>query len=80
MKEIELIGKIDRIDTLKLDNKMYVRVIDYKSSQKDLSLNNIKEGISLQLLTYLATFINEINLSNNKVKAIPTATAPRSTP
>ena len=72
-KQIELVGKIDRIDTLKLNDKMYVRVVDYKSSQRDLNLNNIKEGISLQLLTYLATFINEINSNNQGIKAVPAA-------
>jgi ATP-dependent helicase/nuclease subunit B len=60
-----IVGKIDRIDTLKLDDVIYARIIDYKSSSKDLKLEDIKEGLSLQLITYLSSFIN--NIKNEKV-------------
>ena len=70
-KKIELIGKIDRIDTMTLNNKMYVRVVDYKSSKRELKLDDIKNGISLQLLTYLATFIE--NMKNKNIIALPAA-------
>ena len=60
-----IVGKIDRIDTLKIDDVIYARIIDYKSSTKDLKLDDIKEGLSLQLITYLSSFIN--NLSDEKV-------------
>ncbi len=60
-----IVGKIDRIDTLKVDDVIYARIIDYKSSSKDLKLEDIKEGLSLQLITYLSSFIN--NLSNEKI-------------
>lgn len=63
-KYMNIIGKIDRIDVLEDDNKMYVRVVDYKSSKKDLKLEEIKEGISLQLITYLSSFIK--NMKNKK--------------
>lgn len=52
-KRISIIGKIDRVDTLEVGNKTYVRVIDYKSSSKELDIKDIKEGISLQLITYI---------------------------
>ena len=32
---------------------MWARIIDYKSSQKDLELDKVYYGLSLQLLTYL---------------------------
>lgn len=62
---MHIIGKIDRIDTLKIDDITYARIIDYKSSNKKLSLDDIKEGLSLQLITYLSSFIN--NLNNEKI-------------
>lgn len=46
-------GKIDRVDVAKVDDKRYVRIIDYKSSVKDVDLNQIVAGIQIQLLTYL---------------------------
>ena len=52
-KKVEIIGKIDRIDIGTLGNNKYVRVIDYKSSVKNLDLNDIYYGLQLQLITYL---------------------------
>lgn len=46
-------GKIDRVDIAKVDDKRYVRIIDYKSSVRDVDLNQIVAGIQIQLLTYL---------------------------
>ena len=67
-----LIGKIDRVDTLKFQDKIYARIVDYKSSSKDLKLDDIKEGLSLQLITYLYAFTQNIEQSR-KIKTIPAA-------
>ncbi|MDF2865234.1 MAG: addB [Clostridia bacterium] len=61
-----IVGKIDRIDTLKLGDAIYARIVDYKSSTKKLKLEDIKEGISLQLITYLSSFINSSKKDNNE--------------
>ena len=52
-KKMRIQGRIDRIDRAKIGEKSYLRVIDYKSSSRDLDLNEVYHGISLQLLTYL---------------------------
>ena len=39
-KKVEIIGKIDRIDLAKTENGNYFRIIDYKSSIKDLKLED----------------------------------------
>lgn len=52
-KKLEITGKIDRIDIGKLDEKTYVRIIDYKSSVKNLDLNQVEAGLQIQLITYL---------------------------
>ena len=52
-KTVEITGKIDRVDLAKYNNKNYVRIIDYKSSTKNVDLNDIYAGMQLQLLTYL---------------------------
>ena len=44
-----LTGKIDRVDT----DGRYAAVCDYKTGSPKLSLNEIMEGLSLQLITYL---------------------------
>ncbi len=50
---VVITGKIDRIDVAKTDNNTYVRIIDYKSSVRDVDLNKVVAGIQIQLLTYL---------------------------
>ena len=51
-KNVEITGKIDRIDTCQEDNKKYLRIIDYKSSVKNIDLNEVYAGMQIQLLTY----------------------------
>lgn len=51
--QMELRGRIDRVDAAKINDRYYLRVIDYKSSKKGLDLNEVYHGLSLQLLTYL---------------------------
>ncbi|MDW7675912.1 MAG: PD-(D/E)XK nuclease family protein, partial [Bacillota bacterium] len=50
---LELAGRIDRIDVAHSSRGLLVRIIDYKSSETKLDLNQIYFGISLQLLAYL---------------------------
>ncbi len=53
-KRMELAGRIDRVDQAKGENDgTYLRVIDYKSSEKDVNLNEVYYGLALQMLTYL---------------------------
>lgn len=56
--KVELIGKIDRLDIGKIDNKTYVRIIDYKSSIKNLDLKQVNAGLQIQLITYLDSVCN----------------------
>lgn len=52
-KLVEITGKIDRIDVAKNVDGTYVRIIDYKSSLKNIDLNKVVAGLQIQLLTYL---------------------------
>lgn len=47
-------GKIDRVDVEEEDGTVYIKVIDYKSSARKLSLEEILNGEQLQLVTYSA--------------------------
>lgn len=51
--KITLIGKIDRIDKLCKNGELYVKVIDYKTGNKDFSLSDIYNKLSLQLCVYI---------------------------
>lgn len=52
-RKVQITGKIDRIDIAKTADGDYIRIIDYKSSIKDINLNEVIAGLQLQLLTYL---------------------------
>lgn len=52
-KKVEITGKIDRIDLAKTEKGNYIRIIDYKSSVKNIDLNEVVAGLQIQLLTYL---------------------------
>ena len=51
--EIVLTGRIDRIDTLSHEGKLYLKIIDYKSGAKKYSLSDIFNGTTLQLAVYM---------------------------
>lgn len=52
-KKVEITGKIDRIDIAKGTDGNYLRIIDYKSSAKNIDLNEVYAGLQIQLLTYM---------------------------
>lgn len=51
--DLELNGRIDRVDLAETPEGAYLRVIDYKSGENKVSLPEIYHGFRLQLLTYL---------------------------
>lgn len=66
-KKLEITGKIDRVDIGKLDDKTYVRIIDYKSSVKNLDLNQVVAGLQIQLITYLDAISKQDNFDPSGV-------------
>ena len=48
-------GVVDRVDLYKKDGNAYIRIVDYKTGDKDFSLEDIDKGINLQMLIYLFT-------------------------
>ena len=51
--QIKLNGQIDRVDEFDENESKYIRVVDYKSSDKNISLTEVYYGLQLQLLVYL---------------------------
>ncbi|MBD7909686.1 helicase-exonuclease AddAB subunit AddB [Sporosarcina gallistercoris] len=51
--QMNLRGRIDRVDASNVNDKTYLRIVDYKSSSKALDLTEVYYGLSLQMLTYL---------------------------
>lgn len=60
-RKLYITGKIDRVDEYNTDKAKYIRIIDYKSSDKDIDLNDVYEGISLQLFVYMNAMLSNLN-------------------
>ena len=56
---VSLGGVVDRVDVLRRDGQIYVRVVDYKTGSKDFSLDDLKLGLNTQMLIYLFALCNE---------------------
>lgn len=54
---VYLVGRVDRIDTLDLDENTYIKVIDYKTGKKEFDLTEVYYGLQVQLLVYLDALI-----------------------
>ncbi len=50
---VALSGKVDRVDGYLQGDRLYVRVMDYKSGKKSFSLSDLWYGLNLQLMIYL---------------------------
>ncbi|WP_105615083.1 helicase-exonuclease AddAB subunit AddB [Vallitalea okinawensis] len=52
-KEMQLTGKVDRIDLLEEEDHYYAKIIDYKSGSEKFDVVAIYNGLQLQLIVYL---------------------------
>lgn len=57
--ELRIGGKVDRVDGWVKDNKLYLRVVDYKSGKKKFDLASVRMGLDIQMLLYLFTLQKE---------------------
>lgn len=54
--DVRLTGSIDRLDSAVIDGKRYVRVVDYKSSGHNVTVEDAKYGEGIQMLSYLYAY------------------------
>jgi len=52
-ERIRLQGRIDRVDLAEDEDKVYVKIIDYKSGDKEFDLTALYYGLQLQLVVYM---------------------------
>lgn len=57
-RTVSVYGSIDRVDTYKSGDDVYVRVIDYKTGSKTFSPSDIDEGKNLQMFLYLKAIVD----------------------
>lgn len=66
---VQIRGSIDRVDTLETDNGRYIRVIDYKSGNKQFNLSDIMYGLNLQMFVYLFSLSEDKSAKLNGIPA-----------
>lgn len=72
-EKMMLQGKIDRYDTYEKEDKIYVKVIDYKSRDKKIDLIQLYHGLQLQLAVYLEQAVEKVQKQNPEKKVVPAA-------
>lgn len=50
---LQMIGKVDRVDMATLNGQRYIKIVDYKSSNKAFALSDVLAGLNMQMLIYL---------------------------
>ena len=58
---VSIYGQIDRVDTYKSGDDVYVRVVDYKTGTKRFSPEDIQNGENLQMFLYLKAIVDTQN-------------------
>lgn len=58
---VTIYGIIDRVDAYKRGEDVYLRVIDYKTGQKEFSPDDMAEGANLQMFLYLKALVESEN-------------------
>lgn len=69
-------GVIDRVDLMKKDGEVYVRVVDYKTGTKDFRTEDLRHGINTQMLLYLYSLCLSQNGSFAKYVGLAEGQAP----
>lgn len=69
----KLVGKVDRVDLFTSQGKIYVKVVDYKTSEKSFDETEFYYGLSLQLPFYLYAMVQQLSKRFPAQEVIPAA-------
>ncbi len=76
-ERMQLIGRIDRVDTCRREDKLYVKIIDYKSGNRKFDLAALYYGLQLQLVVYMNAAMEGLKKKEqeqkNDTRVIPAA-------
>lgn len=70
-EKIKLKGRIDRMDVYEEDNRVYVKIIDYKSGNTSFDMVALYYGLQLQLVVYLNAAIELEHHKNPNKEIVP---------
>lgn len=70
-EKMHLKGRIDRVDTYQEEDKLYVKVIDYKSGNTSFELLSLYHGLQLQLVVYLNAAMEVLKKQHPNEDVVP---------
>ena len=70
-EDLLLRGRIDRMDLYETEDKLYVRVIDYKTGATAFDIQSIYYGLQKQLAIYLSAAIEFLSKQYKDKEIIP---------
>ena len=71
-RKVRLTGRVDRFDLCRRDGKVYIKILDYKSGDRDLDTDLIRDGLSLQLMVYMMAVLQS-RYGKLEKEAVPAA-------
>lgn len=69
--EVTLQGRIDRLDIVESLDKVYVRVVDYKSGSTSFDINSVYYGLQQQLAVYLSAAMDYLGNKYKEKEVVP---------
>lgn len=72
-ERMRLRGRIDRVDACQVEDKVYVKVIDYKSGTRRFDLAALYYGLQLQLVVYMNAAVEMEQKKHPGKKIVPAA-------
>lgn len=70
-EKMRLKGRIDRIDTKKEEDRVYVKVVDYKSGSREFQLLSLYHGLQLQLVVYMNSAVELMKKKYPEKEVLP---------
>ncbi len=67
--QIILNGVVDRVDMYEVEDKKYIRVIDYKTGKKIFSVDSLLYGINMQMILYMFSITGKNGKYNDSMPA-----------
>ncbi len=64
-------GKIDRVDTCEDGDKIYVKVLDYKTGNKAFDISALYHGLQLQLMVYMDAAVKDQEKRHADKEVVP---------
>ena len=72
-RALEMTGIIDRVDLCRDGDRIYVKILDYKSGSRDLDQELMEKGYQLQLLVYMNAVMDQLRKDGEGREILPSA-------